>query len=619
MEKKLLLVIVVSLLLVNCANRGIGPQGGAVDSIPPVLIKSTAPDGTLNFTDNSITLYFDEYIQLLNPSENVLISPPQQRPPEIKAIGKRIQINFEEEMSDSTTYTIDFGSSIVDNNERNPLKNFSTSFSTSNNINSLEIYGQIINAEDLNYISGITIGIHNNLNDSAFEKLPFQRISRSDTYGEFAIRNIKPGTYRLYGLKDVSRDYVYQPGEGIAIYDSLITPYIHTTFETDTLWRDSIINDTTTIPIIDTLITSQYIYYEPSTILLKFFSENKKKNYFQRLKREHAHSFTLLFSAPQPQIPTVRPLFIDSLISTPDSVWRPFTEHSICQVNPTKDTITYWLKDSIEIKQDTLCFEMTYFKSDSLYNLVPQTDTLLAVYRAPRMSEKAKEAQARQRLADGLQLTVKNTLEIYDTLTINSQTPIASIIEDSIHLQMKVDTTWQTIPATFQYRDNTHLQLQMLCKLEPGNSYRLSLDSAAVTDIYQLSSMPDTYTFKVRSLEEYATLRVQLSPYHPRAMIQLLNEQDKPIKTLQAQEEGTVFQYLSPQSYYLRMFIDENRDGKWTTGDWLKHRQPEEVFYFSKRLTLRANWEFEETFDWVNIPLLEQKPTALRKDANCKK
>ena len=98
MEKKLLLVIVVSLLLVNCANRGIGPQGGAVDSIPPVLIKSTAPDGTLNFTDNSITLYFDEYIQLLNPSENVLISPPQQRPPEIKAIGKRIQINFEEEM-----------------------------------------------------------------------------------------------------------------------------------------------------------------------------------------------------------------------------------------------------------------------------------------------------------------------------------------------------------------------------------------------------------------------------------------------------------------------------------------------------------------------------------------
>jgi hypothetical protein len=102
-------------------------------------------------------------------------------------------------------------------------------------------------------------------------------------------------------------------------------------------------------------------------------------------------------------------------------------------------------------------------------------------------------------------------------------------------------------------------------------------------------------------------------------MIQLLNEQDKPIKTLQAQEEGTVFQYLSPQSYYLRMFIDENRDGKWTTGDWLKHRQPEEVFYFSKRLTLRANWEFEETFDWVNIPLLEQKPTALRKDANSKK
>lgn len=619
MMKKLLLVVVISLLLVNCANRGIGPQGGAVDSIPPILLKSTTPDGTINFKDKSITLYFDEYIQLLNPSDNVLISPPQQRPPEIKAIGKRIDIKFEEEMTDSTTYTIDFGSSIVDNNERNPIENFSTSFSTSNTIDSLEIYGQIINAEDLNYISGITIGIHSNLNDSAFEKLPFQRISRSDAYGEFAIRNIKRGTYRLYGLKDVSRDYVYQPGEGIAMYDSLITPYIHTTFETDTLWRDSIVNDTTTIPIIDTLITSQYVYYEPSTILLKYFSENKQRNYFQRLKREQAHKFTLLFSAPQPQMPIVRPLFIDSLMSIPDSVWRPFTEYAICQCNSTMDTITYWLKDSIEIKQDTLCFEMTYLKTDSLYNLVPQTDTLLAVYRAPRMSEKAKEAQARQRLADGLQLTIKNTLEVYDTLTINSQTPIAFFVEDSIHLQMKVDTTWQTIPTTYQYRDNTHLQLQILCKLEPGNSYRLSLDSAAVTDIYELSSMSDTYTFKVRSLEEYATLRVQISPYNPRAMIQLLNEQDKPIKTLQAQEDGTVFQYLSPKSYYLRMYIDENRDGKWTTGDWLKHRQPEEVFYFSKRLTLRANWEFEETFDWVNTPLLEQKPAAIRKDASSKK
>lgn len=124
---------------------------------------------------------------------------------------------------------------------------------------------------------------------------------------------------------------------------------------------------------------------------------------------------------------------------------------------------------------------------------------------------------------------------------------------------------------------------------------------------------------QVRSLEEYASLNVKLEGFTPQAYIVLLDDKDRPVKQMQANVNGCKFEYLMPKTYYLRMFIDSNGDGKWTTGDWMSKRQPEAVYYFPKKLNLRANWDFEETFSWKSIPVLEQKPRALRKESNSKK
>ena len=118
----------------GCANRGSGPQGGPKDSIPPVLIRETPLNGTCNFTGKQIVLQFDEYVQLVNVADNILISPPQQKPPIVKAIGKKVIVTFEEPLKDSTTYTIDFGQAICDNNEKVPLGNYSFSFATGSHI-----------------------------------------------------------------------------------------------------------------------------------------------------------------------------------------------------------------------------------------------------------------------------------------------------------------------------------------------------------------------------------------------------------------------------------------------------------------------------------------------------
>ena len=94
-------------------------------------------------------------------------------------------------------------------------------------------------------------------------------------------------------------------------------------------------------------------------------------------------------------------------------------------------------------------------------------------------------------------------------------------------------------------------------------------------------------------------------------MLQLLDGKDVPVLTTSVANEGVLLTNLQPGAYYMRIFIDSNGDGRWTTGDWSLHRQPEEVFYFPKKLNLRANWDFEETFRWQELPLLEQKPRAL--------
>ncbi len=591
----------VFLLLASCANRGVGPQGGPKDETPPEVVKETPENGTLNYKGNSIEILFNEYIQLDKVSENVLISPPQQRPPEVKAYGKKLYVNFEEDLQDSTTYTIDFGSAICDNNEKNPLEGYSFSFSTGDVIDSLQISGIILNAEDLNPISGIVAGIHQNLDDTALTSMPFARISKTNAGGRFTIRNIRPATYRLYGLQDNSRDYLYQPGEGLAIYDTLITPVCRKELQSDTLWLDSL--------TVDTVKFIERTVYEPEEVTLIFFKENKQRLYFQRAIREEPHYFRLYFAAPQDSLPLITPIEND---------WM---QYAICQPNATNDTITYWLTDSAAISLDTLSFAMTYLKSDSIYQLQPQTDTINAIYRAPRLSERAKAQMEKNKKAPQVELSsnARSPFDIYRPLQIRSLTPIQTFNSDSLHLYRKQDSIRTPLNFTLEPVDVTQMTYEINFPWEAEKEYEFVADSAAFIDIYGNANLVFKTEMKMHSLDEYSTLVIKISPFTSEAVIQVLDEKDNVVRSLPALAKGTRFEYLTPQSYYLRLFIDQNADGLWTTGDFLTHRQPEPVFYFPSKLTLRANWDFEEEFEYLKLPLSEQKPEAIRKDAASKK
>lgn len=577
-------ILFLVVLLASCANRGIGPQGGPKDTIPPKVLKEVPENGTVNYQGKTVTIHFDEYVQLDNVANNLMICPPQKQQPDIKQVGKTIKLTFLDPLQDSTTYSIDFGSSVCDFHEKNPLKNYFIAFSTGPEIDSLEVFGHVYNAEDLNPVSGVIVGLQSNLDDSAFTTEPMTRISKTNETGHFGIHNIKTGVYRLYALGDVGRDYMFQPGEALAWSDSLVTPVT----EVDSMGN---------------------VYVGPSDLVLWYFQENKIRRAFMRARRDEAHRIVLTFSASQDSMPVFSAL--DSI--SMDGIY--------IQSSDKRDSITLWLRDSSLIKMDSIRFEMTYYRTDSLYNLEKATDTITALYRKPNLTPKV--AAAKQRQAESRRLEVRSNarpkMDIYDTIYIASALPIENIIADSISLRQKLDSThWRNVPLHLELRDSAHMSYWLLCTLEKGGEYELEIDSNAVWDIYGKSNRQKVIPLSMKVDDEYATLTIKMANYQPEMRLQVLDEHDKVLRDVPA-EPNTLLRYLLPASYYLRMYMDLNGDGKWTTGNWEQKRQPEPVYYFPSKLTLKANWEFEETFDYTAKPQEESKPVEIRKDAGAVK
>lgn len=153
------LVLLLALLVASCARMG-RPDGGWYDETPPSVIGATPGDGSVNAKAKKINIFFDEFIKLENASEKVVVSPPQLEQPEIKATGKRISVELKDSLKDNTTYTVDFSDAISDNNEGNPLGNYTYSFSTGEEIDTLEVSGYVVQAENLEPVKGILVGLY---------------------------------------------------------------------------------------------------------------------------------------------------------------------------------------------------------------------------------------------------------------------------------------------------------------------------------------------------------------------------------------------------------------------------------------------------------------------------
>lgn len=613
-----LLVLLLALIVVSCARMG-SPDGGMYDETPPVMVNSHPAIGAINSNEKRIVLEFDEFIKLQNASEKVVISPPQIDVPEIKASGKRVIVELQDTLRPNTTYSIDFGDAITDNNEGNPMGQFAFTFSTGDAIDSMEVAGTILDASNLEPIKGMQVGLYADTSDTAFTTKPLERISRTDASGRFSIKGVAPGTYRIYGLKDGDQDYRFsQKSEMVAFLDSLVVPYSEPAVRQDTLWIDSL--------TIDTIIDVPYTRYLPDNLVLRAFKEEMSTQYMLKNERLTPNKFSVYFAAKADTLPVLKGLNFDE------------KDAFIVEKSQHNDTIHYWLKDSAIIRLDTLEFTLDYLITDTLGQLVPQTDTLYLASKktlAAIQKDKDKEMEEfqkqlkkkRRRLKEGEVLTdtlppikflkpkVNTIKDVYATLSLDFEEPLARIDTGAIHLRLKVDTLWNDIPYRFEQVEGFTRKYRIRAEWRPEQEYELSIDSAAFTGIYGLHSDKMKQSMKMRSLDDYGTLAfdvtgIALSPY---AYIELLSGEDKPVRRELLDKGHAEFFFLNPGKYYARIVDDANGNKQWDTGLYADKLQPEQVYYYPHVLEVRALWDMRQDWNVSALPIEKQKPLDITK------
>ena len=599
----------------SCASMGT-PDGGPYDELPPKFVKSTPSLRAVNIKSKKFELEFDEFIKLEKASEKVIVSPPQMEQPEIKVVGKKVVGELFDTLKESTTYTIDFSDAIVDNNESNPMGHFTYSFSTGASIDTMEVSGTVLNAEDLEPIKGIQVGLHKNLNDSALTTLPFDRVSRTDSRGHFIIRGVSPGKYRIYALMDGNQNFLFDSKtEMVAFSDSIIIPSMMPSTRQDTLWKDTL--------TIDTIKTIRYTRFMPDDIILRAFKEENTRQYFSRSQRDKENHFILKFSAKADTLPTLKGLNFDE------------KDAFVIEPNAGNDSICYWIKDSLVYQMDTLEIQMDYLYTDSLNQLVPKTDTIYLANKLTRAQkeklakkeaeEKEKERKKKEKKGEKIEpeptpflkmnVDAPSAFDINKNILLTFEEPVVRIDTSAIRVNVKEDTLWVKTPFLFVADSVIPRQYEILASWEPEKEYQLQIDSAAIIGLYGLHSNKVEQTLKVKKQDEYGTLLLNLPGVEQSCIVELMDNSGKVLRQQAVTPEGTAdFYYLAPNTkYYIRMFNDRNGNKVWDTGVFEKGIQPEEVYYFPKVWEMKANFEFEETWDVHAVPADKQKLDEIKK------
>lgn len=615
----------LALLLFGCASMG-SPDGGRYDDEPPRVVSSTPLSGSVNASAKKINIRFSEFIKLENASEKVIVSPPQTEMPKISAEGKSVKITLYDSLRANTTYTVDFSDAIVDNNEGNPMGMYTFSFSTGPTIDTMEVSGTVLSAENLEPVKGILVGLYpadSTWADSLFRTQPFLRVGRTNGSGRFTIKGVRPGRYRAHALQDMDGNNVLSQKSEVLAWDA-------TVFETsqrpdlraDTVWIDTV--------HIDRIRMVPYIHYFPDDIVLRSFLEEGQDQHLLKYERKDPYSMTFFFTAPQDSLPRVEADDFDP------------AKALLVEASARRDTITYWITDTALAHRDTLYMRITYPDTDSTGVAVPRTDTLSIVPRVnyarlqreqlKKIEEWQKEQDKKRKRAKAgfvesenpyAQTFIQPQLRPGSSIAPNRNfiyefaEPIARVDTSKLHLSIKRDSLY--VPTSFLLAPDpaSKRRFTLYAEWAPGATYRFEADSLAFVSYLHHPTRTILNDLRVRSDDDFGSIFIRLmggaSDADTSRVVQLLDSSDKVVAEQRAKDNRADFFYLKGGRYYLRLFVDRNGNGKWDTGNYDAQQQPEEVFYFPQAIPLKERFDVEQSWDYRAIPLTQQKPTAITK------
>lgn len=597
-----LFVVAAALLLAACASIG-RPEGGPRDMTPPVMVSSTPAPGSVNVSNGRIDIVFDENITLDDPMNKIVVSPPQKKQAQISSNGRRVRITLRDTLRDSTTYTVDLADAVRDLNEGNILDGLAIDFSTGPSIDTLMISGIVFEGRTLEPAQGMIVGVYSTpVADTALTTLPMERITKTNALGRFTIRNLKPGSYRVFAINDLNHDFHWDRSEDIAFLDRDISPSTMSIEVTDT-FTDAAGNDS--------LATRPATRFLPDDILLTWFNENYKPLYLVKHERPDARRLTLEMSTRSDSLPQL------TLLNTVRAGAR-LDREAVLQSSPGLDSLTYWLRDTTLIGSDTLKIAARYLHTDTLDNITFTTDTLtFALRQAKKKKKRDEETDSVPKLEFvNIGISSRQPQDLNIPLLFETSAPTASIDSAGFRIEELVDSIWMPVAARIPSPPDSLQPMRLLTEMtwKPKTKYRVTIDSLAVTDIYGNHNRPFVQEVSTHAIEDYAALFFNIGDLGPDSAIVELLSSDKPVRLEPVRNGVATFEYVTPGAYYARLFIDRNHNGRWDTGCVADTLQPEDVFYFSKKLNLKKNWDVEQQWNIYETPVDLQKPEDIKKN-----
>ena len=622
--------IVLLLLGVSCASIG-NPTGGPRDEDPPIFVRANPAPYSTNVKRQRVDIEFNEIVNVKDAFSKVVVSPPSKQVPRVSSSGRRVTVTFNDTLLDNTTYTIDFGNSIEDNNEGNKLPSFAYTFSTGPEIDTLEISGMVLGAENLEPQQGMLVGVYSNLSDTAFSTLPFERMAKTDDRGRFSILGLAPGTYRIFALADLDNDYHRaNPEEAMAFYDVTLSPTTKRTTVTDTLFNLK-------TGEVDSVLRRERTVFLPNDILLRSFESDVKSQYLTKYERQDSTRLNFIFNTKSNVIPKITPLGFEEL-----------QDWYVVEKSAKNDSVTFWITAPEILATDSLRIAATYLRTDSAQNLSEVNDTLRFFYSrelknaltsAAKEREKAlkeKEKEREKALKDGeqidespekaekpkplgLNIITGSTQEVYLPILMEFETPLTRLDTTAFALEVQVDSVWKPVgkPWKLERVDTVNpRKFKIEYPWDFSTQYRLSVDSLAATGIYGLETDPLNYDFKTRAEDEYSSVIFSISNFTDTvpAFIELLSTSDAPVRREKVTNNRVTFKYLPAGKYYARIFEDYNGNGIYDTGNYEAMQQPDQSYYYPKLITVKKNWDKEEIWDVFGTAVDMMKPYAILKN-----
>ncbi len=487
--------------------------------------------------------------------------------------GKRLELQLNDTLKANTTYTFYFSDAIRDNNEGNPIKNFIFSFSTGDVLDTLSLSGRVTNSFTNEPVENALVMLY----DSPTDTLPYitlpNHIAKTNKDGKFTLVNLKPLDYKIVAITDNNGNYLYNQGsEDIGYSSTLISKDLLTA------------NDT-----------------EKKKVNLRMFREQPPHQVLAGYDRPERYLLTLNFSR--------KPFgkYQLSLIGFPN-----LKDWYLAEPNLSGDSLKFWITNTEVANRDTLMAVLHYLKTDSLYRLNPQTDSLRFLF----LKEEPRSKSGRGKKADQVESPKKGFTITSLQGAVRTVIPGQPVLLSLPMPAMKVDRSKIEI---YNATDSVAIENFSLDRdtLNP-RLYRLKCDWKNLTD-YKIQVLPGAYTDYTLATndtlklsltgadpDKFGTLKVQLSGVTNSLIVELTTEKGATVYSQVVNgNSAAVFEFVTPGKYRLRFIEDSNSNGRWDCGNYMRKVQPERVFYYTDDKTkglisIRANWDTEMQYTIPN-------------------